>query len=146
VTGEPSGVSVREVGAGDEAAISALLGELGYPASVEEVARRFERLEREAGSWLWLAVEGERVVGLVGLHVMPVIEREPLGRVTAIVVTEGERRGGIGRALMERAEAEARRQGCERLEVTTADRRSEAHAFYRGLGFEEASRRFLKRL
>jgi N-acetylglutamate synthase-like GNAT family acetyltransferase len=146
VTGEPSGVSVREAGAGDEAAISALLGELGYPASVEEVDRRFERLEREVGSWLWLAVEGERVVGLVGLHVMPVIEREPLGRVTAIVVTEGERRGGIGRALMERAEAEARRQGCERLEVTTADRRSEAHAFYRGLGFEEASRRFLKRL
>jgi GNAT superfamily N-acetyltransferase len=146
VTGEPSGVSVREVGAGDEAAISALLGELGYPASVEEVARRFKRLEREAGSWLWLAVEGERAVGLVGLHVMPVIEREPLGRVTAIVVTEGERRGGIGRALMERAEEEARRQGCERLEVTTADRRSEAHAFYRGMGFEEASRRFLKRL
>jgi N-acetylglutamate synthase-like GNAT family acetyltransferase len=139
-------VCVREAGAGDEAAISALLGELGYPASVEEVDRRFERLEREVGSWLWLAVEGERVVGLVGLHVMPVIEREPLGRVTAIVVTEGERRGGIGRALMERAEAEARRQGCERLEVTTADRRSEAHAFYRGLGFEEASRRFLKRL
>jgi N-acetylglutamate synthase-like GNAT family acetyltransferase len=146
VAGEPSGVSVREAGAGDEAAISALLGELGYPASVEEVARRFERLEREAGSWLWLAVEGERVVGLAGLHVMPVIEREALGRVTAIVVTEGERRGGIGRALMERAEQEARRHGCERLEVTTADRRSEAHAFYRGMGFEEASRRFLKRL
>jgi N-acetylglutamate synthase-like GNAT family acetyltransferase len=146
VAGEPSGPSIREAGAGDEAAISALLDELGYPAGLDEVARRLERLARDAGSWLWLAVDGERVVGLAGLHVMPLIEREPLGRVTAIVVTQVERRGGIGRALMARAEEEARRQGCERLEVTTAERRTDAHAFYRGLGFEEGSRRFLKRL
>jgi N-acetylglutamate synthase-like GNAT family acetyltransferase len=144
VAGEAPAVSIREASAGDEAQVAALLVELGYPATLDEVTRRFERLEREASSWLWLAVDGERVVGLVGLHVMPVIEREPLGRVTAIVVTEAERRVGIGRALMARVEEEARRQGCERLEVTTADRRTEAHAFYRGLGFVEASRRFLK--
>ncbi len=146
MAGEAPAVSIREASAGDEAQVAALLAELGYPAALEEVTRRLERLGREAGSWLWLAVDGERVVGLAGLHVMPLIEREPLGRVTAIVVTEGERRGGIGRALMGRAEGEARRQGCERLEVTTADRRTDAHGFYRGLGFEEASRRFLKRV
>jgi N-acetylglutamate synthase-like GNAT family acetyltransferase len=145
VAGEPSGVSIREASAGDEAQVAVLLAELGYPAALDEVTRRFERLGREAGNWLWLAIDGERVVGLAGLHVMPLVEREPLGRVTAIVVAEGERRRGVGRVLMERAEEEARRQGCERLEVTTADRRTDAHGFYRGLGFEEASRRFLKR-
>ena len=137
---------IREAGAGDEAAIAALLGELGYPVPVDAVTRRFERLEREESNWQWVAVDGERVIGFAALHVIQLIEREPLGRVTAIVVDEGRRRSGIGRALMERAEGEARRQGCERLEVTTADRRVDAHAFYRGLGFAEASRRFLKRL
>jgi N-acetylglutamate synthase-like GNAT family acetyltransferase len=137
---------IRDAGAGDQAALAALLGELGYPGPVDAVVRRFERLEREDQSWQWVAVDGERVVGFLALHVIQLIEREPLGRVTAIVVAEGRRRSGIGRALMERAEGEARLQGCERLEVTTADRRVDAHAFYRGLGFEEASRRFLKRL
>jgi GNAT superfamily N-acetyltransferase len=146
VVGERSDVAIREARTGDEAAISALLEELGHSTPVDEVTQRLERLGREAGNWLWLAVDGERVVGFVGLHVMPRIERGPSGRLTAIVVTECQRRRGVGRALMARAEDEARRQGCERIELTSADRRTDAHAFYGALGYEEASRRFLKRL
>jgi GNAT superfamily N-acetyltransferase len=47
---------------------------------------------------------------------------------------------------MERVESEARARGCERLELTSAQRRADAHAFYSSLGFEPASQRFLKSL
>jgi GNAT superfamily N-acetyltransferase len=66
--------------------------------------------------------------------------------VSEIVVDERLRRQGIGAELMEAAEREARRRGCVLLFLTTAERRQEAHRFYRRLGFEETGRRFAKSL
>jgi GNAT superfamily N-acetyltransferase len=43
-------------------------------------------------------------------------------------------------------ETEARARGCFLMFLTTAERREDAHAFYRRIGFEEAGRRFAKRL
>jgi GNAT superfamily N-acetyltransferase len=39
-----------------------------------------------------------------------------------------------------------RERGCALVEVTSAERRADAHAAYRALGFEEAPRRFTRRL
>jgi GNAT superfamily N-acetyltransferase len=139
-----AGVEVRAVRRDDTEAIAELLGELGYAMSVEVAAERLARLQADPASWLWVGSEGERLVGLVGLHVMPLVERGPFARITALVVAEDRRRRGIGRALIARATEQAIAEGCERIELTSADRRTDAHAFYRDLGFEEASRRFLK--
>jgi GNAT superfamily N-acetyltransferase len=48
--------------------------------------------------------------------------------------------------LVEAAEEWMRRKGCALVEVTSNDRRAEAHAFYRHLGFERTSIRFFKKL
>jgi GNAT superfamily N-acetyltransferase len=146
VTDTAQGVAIREARDGDAEAIAALLGELGYPTTAEVAGERLARLRADAASWLWVAAEGERLVGLVGLHVMPLLERGPFARITALVVAEDWRRRGVGRALMARAHEQAVAEGCERMELSSADRRADAHAFYRDIGFEEASRRFLKYL
>jgi ribosomal protein S18 acetylase RimI-like enzyme len=78
---------------------------------------------------------------------MPLIHRDlPVGRITAMVVRADRRGAGVGRRLEEELEAIARREGCGRIDLTSRHHREEAHAFYRSLGFEETSRRFVKDL
>jgi GNAT superfamily N-acetyltransferase len=48
--------------------------------------------------------------------------------------------------LVEAAEAWMRSEGCKLVEVTSNDRRGEAHAFYRHMGYERTSIRFAKSL
>ena len=48
--------------------------------------------------------------------------------------------------LVEAAEQWCARSGCELVEVTSNDRRTAAHAFYRHMGYERTSIRFFKKL
>jgi N-acetylglutamate synthase-like GNAT family acetyltransferase len=139
-------VTVRPARLDDAPALVSLLGELGYPTEGETLQRRLDALVASPAVALLVAERDGRVVGLASMHVMPLIERAPMGRLSAIVVAASERGAGIGHALVERVESEARARGCERLEVTSAERRADAHAFYRSLGFEPAPQRFIKSL
>jgi GNAT superfamily N-acetyltransferase len=138
---------IRDARPPDAAAIAALLGELGYPAEAAQVERRLEGIARDQSSRLFVVdVKGE-VAGLGGLHVLPLIEHDELGcMLTAMVVGAKHRRQGIGAELVGAVEREARSRGCNRLVLSSADRRTDAHAFYESLGFEATGRRFVKAL
>lgn len=87
------------------------------------------------------------VVGLAHLQVAPALERErPAAKIAALVVDEARRGEGVGRALIDEVEREARARGCELLYLTTAARRTDAHAFYSRIGLEETGKRFAKDL
>lgn len=138
---------IREAVAGDAEAVGALLAQLGYPAAGHDVAGRIERHRRSETDLLLVAEADGAVAGLASLHVSIALEYEgSVGKLSAIVVDEQRRGRGIGRALVEAIEREARARACELVFLTTATRRSDAHAFYRALGFEETGRRFAKRL
>jgi GNAT superfamily N-acetyltransferase len=62
---------------------------------------------------------------------------ETLGFVEDVVVDEGCRGKGVGKALMDRIMAEARKLGCEAVSLHSGEQRVGAHEFYRGLGFRE---------
>jgi GNAT superfamily N-acetyltransferase len=138
---------VREAEPGDLEAITNLVGQLGYPSEEGAVAQRLERLAADPRSWVYVAVDAERVVGLASVHVMPILERDdPTARITAMVVEEAARGSGVGRALLERLEEVARDEGCGRIYLKTRYEREEAAAFYRRMGFEDTSLRFVKSL
>jgi N-acetylglutamate synthase-like GNAT family acetyltransferase len=140
-------VTVRRATPDDAERISELLGQLGYPAGAQAVRRRLERLGASGVDETWLAEREGEIVGLVGLHVSGSLEHDgPVAKISEVVVDERLRGQGIGASLMEKAEREARRRGCVLLFLTTAERRDEAHRFYRRLGFEETGRRFAKSL
>jgi N-acetylglutamate synthase-like GNAT family acetyltransferase len=137
----------RPASAEDAGRIAELLEQLGYPASLEAVARRLQALEASQADHVWVAERDGTVVGLVAIHVSGSLEYDgDVAKVSAIVVDPTARRQGIGEQLMALAEREARRRGCVLLFLTTAERRKDAQAFYRTIGFEETGRRFAKTL
>src|SRR3954454_20890233 len=51
----PAAIAIRPPQPADARAIAGLLGELGYPTTPEQWARRLERLDREPATWLFVA-------------------------------------------------------------------------------------------
>lgn len=142
-----AGLTIRAATEADSADIADLLGQLGYPAGPEAIAGRQARMTAEPDQTVLVAAEDERVVGLATVIVRHLITHDaPFARLAALVVAEDRRGRGIGRALAAAAEDIALSAGCSVIEVTSGDHRPGAHAFYRGLGYEERPRRFLKQL
>jgi GNAT superfamily N-acetyltransferase len=140
-------IKLREARPEDAAAVALLLGELGYPASEQQVAERLGRIAADATTLLLVAEAGGDVAGLASLHVQHIVEADFPGCVyTALVVGERFRRLGIASRLTEAIEAEARKRGCEHLVLGSAHRRADAHAFYETLGYEHSGRRYRKTL
>jgi GNAT superfamily N-acetyltransferase len=138
--------TVRDARRADAAAIAALLTQLGYPSDAATVQERLDRLQIVGDRVVVAELDGE-VVGLAHLQVTPAIERDrPAGKLGALVVDEAHRGGGVGRALVEAAEAEARLRGCELLYLTTSEGRDDAHAFYERVGLEHTGRRYSRTL
>jgi GNAT superfamily N-acetyltransferase len=63
-----------------------------------------------------------------------------------LVSDESERGGGYGRALMHWLTEEARREGCETLQLDSGSHRLQAHTFYFRFGMHITSFHFTLRL
>ncbi len=137
---------VREATASDAGRMAALIGELEFDVEEDGVRDRLERLADE-GEPILLAEDEREVIGLLDWHVMTTIHRpRPVGRIVALIVADGHRGKGIGRALVKEAERRMHERGCENMEVTSNLRLTRAHRFYQGLGLERSSYRFAKDL
>jgi GNAT superfamily N-acetyltransferase len=139
---------IRPARASDIPELVRLFGELGYVMAPDVLAKRWAAFAA-AGEQALVAVDeaspDERLFGVTTVHATPVLHRAgPVGRVTALVVDATLRGRGIGRALMAAAERWAAERGCVLLEVTSNQRRVDAHKFYEGLGFERTSFRFAR--
>ena len=140
---------IRDARAADAAALAALLAELGYPGTGGFVRERLHAVSVAPSSFVVVAEDADGVTGLAAASVMPLLHEDGSWcRLSALVVAEGSRRAGVGRALVAEVEERARASGCRYLEVTSGERpeRGAAHRFYRSLGLEEVSRRYLKEL
>jgi GNAT superfamily N-acetyltransferase len=133
---------IRDARLDDSSRIAELLDQLGYPTEPSAVGPRLERLGIVGDRVVVAELDGA-VVGLAHLQVTPALERErPAAKLAALVVDADQRGHGVGRALVEAMEEEARRRGCDLFFLTTANRRDDAHAFYERLGLEHTGRRY----
>ena len=139
--------TVRDSAQTDADGVAALLADMGYPTSAEAAAAHIARYRDDPASRLQVADTANGLVGLVATHIVPRLDDDRFScRITDIVVSASCRRSGIGSALMAAAEAEARRHGATRLDLSSGEWRADAYAFYARMGFETPSRGFTKRL
>lgn len=141
-------VNLRSAAMADADALVDLLAQLGYPGAEDFIERRLRELLAHPDALL-LVAEGEagRVLGFISLHFIPQIALAgDFCRISYLCVAEAARSLGIGALLERAAVAEARRRGCDRIELHSSQRRTDAHRFYAREGYVESPKYLVKPL
>jgi GNAT superfamily N-acetyltransferase len=139
--------ALRDAKPGDSARLSQMIrDDLGHEITEKQVRKNLAALKK-AGETPIVVTLDKTVVGLIGIHRMVTIHRPaPVGRIPILVVAKEAQGHGLGRMLVDAAEQWCRTKDCQIIEVTSNDRRAQAHAFYRHMGYERTSIRFMKKL
>jgi GNAT superfamily N-acetyltransferase len=143
----PPDAEIREAVMEDGPALVRLLEQLGYPETEAFIGTRLSQQRSHPDALLLVAQRHGEVLGFISLHFIPQLALAgDFCRVSYFCVAEGARSLGIGAALEQRANAEARARGCDRIEVHSNARRESAHRFYRRQGYYDSPRYLVKRL
>lgn len=130
-------MKVRKAVMEDVPEITGLCFQLGYSATPEQVSANLKALlgDEEHGIFVVQQPDG-RVIGWVHGYVYKLLYNEPSTQVAGLVVDEGSRGRGAGKALMKAVEDWSRERGCVVIGLRSNIIRKEAHIFYKNLGYE----------
>ncbi|WP_369170626.1 N-acetyltransferase family protein [Streptomyces sp. R28] len=136
-------LEIRAAGADDVPAIVGMLADdpLGAqresPDDLTPYLAALERLSNDPNQHLVVAAREGRVVGTLQLTVIPGLSRRGATRsiIESVRIHADERGSGLGTQLIEWAVAESRRQNCQLVQLTSDNTRTDAHRFYKRLGF-----------
>ncbi len=106
--------------------------------AIEPYKTAFAAIEADPNQLLAVAIDGEEIVGTLQLSFIPGLSRKGAlrGQIEGVRVASARRGGGIGKAMIQWGIAQCRDRGCRYVQLTTDKRRTDAHRFYEGLGFE----------
>lgn len=114
----------------------------GEMPELRAIATSFQRI----GGRFWVAAAGERVLGCVGLSPSATPPPDlstpapPGVELRKLYVDRSQRRAGIGRALCDEVEREARARGAAFVELWTDTRFETAHRLYEARGYVAGTR------
>ncbi|MDG9710301.1 GNAT family N-acetyltransferase [Streptomyces sp. DH10] len=136
-------LEIRPATADDVPAIVTMLADdpLGAqresPDDLTPYLTALERLSADANQRLVVAVREDRVVGTLQLTLIPGLSRRGATRsiIEGVRVHADERGSGLGTQLIEWAIDESRHLGCQLVQLTSDNTRTDAHRFYERLGF-----------
>jgi GNAT superfamily N-acetyltransferase len=131
-------IEIRRARLSDAAPVAELSGQLGYPATENEMAQRLAHLIRHPrfGAVLVAETRDRKVVGWLHVSVTPLLEVPLRAEVNGLIVAEGQRSSGSGSKLLRAAEEWAKSKGCASLSIRSNVVRDRAHAFYLRNGYE----------
>jgi GNAT superfamily N-acetyltransferase len=142
---QPLDFTIRETVEADTSSIATLVTELGYPSTVAEMRQRLATIDNDVSCRTFVADLAGMVVGIAGVGIAPCYERNGIyGRLLILAVAEQYRRRGIGRALVDSAEAWSAAQGARLMLVNSGLHRHDAHRFYERAGYASTGLRFVK--
>jgi predicted N-acetyltransferase YhbS len=118
--------------------------EAGRNPTAEDYKRVFTQIASVPNLELVVAEDQGEVVGSLMFMIVPNLSHKasPWALVENVIVDERHRGNGIGKVLMEYAIERAKENGCYRIGLSSDNRRTGAHNFYRSLGFESSATGF----
>ena len=139
-------IDIRIVRTSDAGELARLMGDLGYPATTDQMQMRLQRISKDADYETFVAEISDNLVGMIGVRMGMGYERDGLYAQIITLVVDANRRGkGIGKLLVGAAEKWVREKNADKLIVTTAIHRTETHRFYEsGCGLQKTGYRFAK--
>jgi GNAT superfamily N-acetyltransferase len=130
--------SIRPMRIEDAVAVANLAGQLGYPSTPIQIEHRFRGLEKLPDSQVLVADSAGAIVGWLHVFAGHALESEGHAEVGGLVVDAGARGRGIGKALLEAAEAWARSRGYAEMRIRSNTIRTDTHEFYLRRGYSIA--------
>ena len=128
--------TIRRAIAGDADDIARLSGQLGYPSTAEETARRLLQVDGQSGHAVYVAEVDGKLIGWIHVFVNHSLVADTPAEIAGLVVDESHRGRGVGRVLMEQAERWAMEHGCHSVRLRSNVLRSRAHVFYERMGYQ----------
>ena len=121
---------------------------LGYSFSLEETASQLAKLSQDSHHYL-LGFEDSTshdLLGYVHAEVYESLYSKPGFNILALAVLPQMQGKGIGKALLEGLEQEAKKRGYNFIRLNSADHRLGAHAFYEKVGYtcDKVQKRFIR--
>jgi GNAT superfamily N-acetyltransferase len=123
-------------------------GDVWSPETRPAYEAAFAAIQKSPENWLFVAVDGDEVVGTFQLTFIPNLTGRGALRVKveSVKVKAARRSTGIGARMMAFAEDHARAHGARAMELTSNKTRTDAHRFYERLGFSRSHEGFKKKL
>ncbi|MGB7438807.1 MAG: GNAT family N-acetyltransferase [Candidatus Acidiferrum sp.] len=130
-------VKIRRARLEDAGRIAVLSGQLGYPATKEQMKIRLKRaLKAKNGTCFVAETKKDGLIGWTHVSVTPLLEVEQRAELNGLVVDEKARSCGAGGELLKATENWARKMGCVGMSVRSNVLRKRAHGFYLKRGYE----------
>ena len=128
---------IRRALASDAADILALYRQLVNNPALDVQAARLAQLAQDPDHWLLVATRDARVCGSVLLIFCKdvMFGEQPFAVLENLVVDSQLRGQGVGRALLEHAEALCLSRSASKLMITSGRQREGAHGFFEALGY-----------
>jgi GNAT superfamily N-acetyltransferase len=130
-------ILIRPISKEDVIAVNALTHQLGYPLSAEQTLQNINTVIENKDHAAFVAVNGNTVIGWIGIAHSIQIEMPAYCEVRGLVVNDNFRNHGIGKMLIEKAKQWAKGKGDDKLRLRCNVIRTETHLFYQHLGFKE---------
>ena len=120
----------------DAPALAELSGQLGYPASPQQIIMRLAAIEATHAACVFVAEDARgRVIGWLHVARAAHLTGDAGAEILGLVVGESMRGDGIGADLLRAAEDWARSHGATQLHVRSRVERERAHRFYERTGY-----------
>jgi len=133
----------------DYVRLAELAGQLSYPSTVEQIAKRLAGMAGSEEHQVFVAeMPGGEIAGWIAVFIMRGLEIDPRGEISGLIVDERFRSHAVGKHLLARAEEWIREQVYDVVGLRSNVIRDRAHAFYLREGYEhvKTSKTFRKKL